>query len=295
MGRHPWRQEDLVRQYGDVVRIGPNDVMFYTPQAVMDIYGPMSKGQEVFVKTNLMDFGQGDLGFSWQPNPAIRKATGKKILPAFSNKANKNKEPLVNAYIDLFIHKMRTLGGEREGLLMNDWLYWFAVDMAADLAYGREMSHLKDGKTSNFAASLRATSFSAQLIQLSKKIPAIGLLAPLFIPLSVYRAVPAIIAANRAEVQARIDRRGKTKHPDYVDFLIGADDPPPANKKELLHLEQVAFQMFAAGYDPINIITYAGLFFLLQNPKAHASLKAEIREAFGSYDDITHDALIGLP
>lgn len=276
------------------MRIGPNDFMFYTPQAVMDIYGPMSKGQEVFVKTNLMDFGQGDLGFSWQPNPAIRKATGRKILPAFSNKANKNKEPLVNAYINLFIHKMRTLGGSREGLLMNDWLYWLAVDMAADLAYGREMSHLKDGmltisphsvlsgdlmlhstltlaliqqgKTSSFATSLRATSFSAQLIQLSKKIPAIGLLAPLFIPLSVYRAVPAIIAANRAEVQARIDRRGKTKHPDYVDFLIGAEDPPPANKKELLHLEQVAFQMFAAGYDPINIITYAGLFFLLQNP-----------------------------
>lgn len=123
----------------------------------------------------------------------------------------------------------------------------------------------------------------------------IGLLAPLFIPLRVYRAVPAIIAANRAEVQARIDRRGKTKHPDYVDFLIGPDDPPPSNKKEREHLEQVAFQMFAAGYDPINIITYAGMFFLLQNPKVHAALTAEIRGAFSSYDEITHDVLIGLP
>lgn len=145
IGRHPWRQEDLIREYGDVVRIGPNDVLFYTPQAAMDIYGRMNKGQELFVKTNLMDFGQGDLGFSWQPNPMIRKATGKKILPAFSNKANKNKEPLVHAYIDLFISKMMSLGGKPEGLLMNDWLYWLAVDMSADLAYGREMTHLKDG------------------------------------------------------------------------------------------------------------------------------------------------------
>lgn len=127
------------------MRIGPNDILFYTPQAVMDIYGKMNKGQEVFVKTNLMDFGQGDLGFSWQPNPAIRKATGRKILPAFSNKANKNKEPLVHAYIDLFVSQMLALGNRAEGLLMNDWLYWLAVDMSADLAYGREMTHLKDG------------------------------------------------------------------------------------------------------------------------------------------------------
>lgn len=120
----------------------------------MDIYGPMSKGQETFVKTNLMDFGQGDLGFSWQPNPAIRKATGKKILPAFSNKANKNKEPLVHAYIDLFVDKMRTLGDTPTGVKMNDWCYWLSVDMAADLAYSREMNHLKEGRIDSLSLSL---------------------------------------------------------------------------------------------------------------------------------------------
>lgn len=34
-GRYPWFQESMLRRYGDVVRGGPNEVVF-TPQAAMD-------------------------------------------------------------------------------------------------------------------------------------------------------------------------------------------------------------------------------------------------------------------
>ena len=32
-GRYPWAIEDVLRQYGDVVRIAPNELVFFTPQA----------------------------------------------------------------------------------------------------------------------------------------------------------------------------------------------------------------------------------------------------------------------
>ncbi|KAK3292010.1 cytochrome P450 [Chaetomium fimeti] len=293
-GRYPWFQEQVLREYGHVVRVGPNELVFFTPQAATDIYGASVKHQEVFLKTDLMDFGAGDLGFIWESDPAKRKAVAKKILPAFSSKATKEKEPLVHAYLDLFVRRMKEVGGRPEGLPMNDWLLWLAIDMAADLAYGRELTHLKDGKTSDFVETIRGTSFVGTLVQLSKRVTIIGLLAPVFVPLRVMRSIPAVFKANKAEVQARIDKRGKTKHPDFMDYMISPEDPPPASKKELTHIEQVAFQMFIAGFDPVQITFYAVLFFLLKSPKARAILTEEIRSAFESYEDITPEALARL-
>ncbi|KAK3940247.1 cytochrome P450 [Diplogelasinospora grovesii] len=166
--------------------------------------------------------------------------------------------------------------------------------MAADLAYSRELHPVKDGMTSDFVETLRGTSFAGTLVQLSKKLPIIALLAPLFVPLRVLRTIPAVFRANSAEVQARIDKRGKPKHPDLMDFMISPEAPPPASQKEPTHIEKVAFQMFVACFDPVQVAFYAVLFFLLKHPKIHALLTKEIRDAFKSYDETTLDALVQL-
>lgn len=78
------------------------------------------KNQELFVKTDLMDFGAGDLGYIWESDPAKRKAVSKKILPAFSSKATKAKEPIVHKWMDLFISRMTEVGNAPRGVCMND-------------------------------------------------------------------------------------------------------------------------------------------------------------------------------
>jgi cytochrome P450 len=131
-------------------------------------------------------------------------------------------------------------------------------------------------------------------MQLSKKMSVIKLFTPLFVPLKVLRKIPATFRANSEEVKLRIEKRGKTKHPDFMDFMILAEEPPPAAKKELVHLEQVAIQMFIAGFDPVQISFYAFIFLLLKNPKTCANLSKEIRDSFKSYDEITPQHLFGL-
>jgi len=99
---------------------------------------------------------------------------------------------------------------------------------------------------------------------------------------------------NSAAVKARIDNRGKTKHPDFLDYLVSPEDPPPRTQKEIVHIEQVALQMFIAGYDPIQVTLYAALFFLMKNPKCHEILTQEIRNTFKTYEEITPDALVNM-
>jgi len=113
-------------------------------------------------------------------------------------------------------------------------------------------------------------------------------------PLKLLRSQSAVYKTNKASVKARIDNRGKTTHPDFMDFMISPQDPPHRTKKELVHLEQVALQLFIAGSDPMQLLFYALIFFLLKNPTCLKILTKEIRDSFKTYGEITPDALVNL-
>ncbi|XXG94033.1 hypothetical protein Hte_000284 [Hypoxylon texense] len=38
MGRWPWKMEQMIRKYGNVVRIAPNELVFWTPEATNGKY-----------------------------------------------------------------------------------------------------------------------------------------------------------------------------------------------------------------------------------------------------------------
>ncbi|KAI0378985.1 isotrichodermin C-15 hydroxylase [Hypomontagnella monticulosa] len=297
-GRYPWTIEQLAKEYGDVVRVAPNEIVFSAPEAALDIYSPAVKSQETWLKTDLMDFGTGDLGFIWENDPVKRREVAKKVLPAFSTKALKAKEPTVHMYINLFVDRMKELGSVSEGIDLNMWLSWLAIDMSADLAYSRQLHHMRDAKSTDFSETLLGTSLYGTVMQITKRFPLVGpLLSPfaiLFVPPKVIRAVPKFFKMTSEEIQRRIDNRGNTTHPDFVDFMLPADAPAPTTKKEKVHVEQVATQLFIAGFDPIQITFFSCIFFLLKNPDTYKALVDEIRNTFKDYDDITADALVEL-
>ena len=39
--------EDIHKKYGDIVRVGPNELSFADPKAIRDIYGPGGSSQKV--------------------------------------------------------------------------------------------------------------------------------------------------------------------------------------------------------------------------------------------------------
>ncbi|KAI0968452.1 isotrichodermin C-15 hydroxylase [Xylaria arbuscula] len=293
-GRWPWAVEGMLKQYGRIVRVAPNELAFITPQAQFDILGSTKSGYETFLKTDLMDFGAGDRGIIWEADPVKRKEVAKRLLPAFAPKATKAKEPTVHYYIDLFIERMKEIGSKGDGIEITKWTTWFAADVSADLAYNRELNHVRDQRSSEFLDTLLGTSLYGTLSQVSKKLPVVNIFALFFVSPSVLRSLPGVFKMNSEAVQRRIDIRGTTPHPDFVDYMLPADTAPPRTKKEKIHLEQVALQLFVAGFDPIQITLNAVLFFLVKEPNAYKILVREIRDAFQAYDRINADALVEL-
>jgi cytochrome P450 len=143
-------------------------------------------------------------------------------------------------------------------------------------------------KNSDFMNLMTTTLLYATVVYVGKMLPIFRPISILFMPLKAIRSLPQLFNINSQEVQSRIDKRGSTKHPDFIDYMLPLDAPAPT-KKEKVHLDQVALQLFIAGYDPIRLAFYSNLFFLLKNPKCYQKLVQEVRSSFESYKDITTD------
>ncbi|ROW06244.1 hypothetical protein VPNG_08063 [Cytospora leucostoma] len=109
--------------------------------------------------------------------------------------------------------------------------------------------------------------------------------------------ISADMAYNR-----EMDALKNMQSPPYLDLLAGfskqlipKDREPPKDPKEMRHLEQVAGQLLAAGYEAPALWFYATIYHLLDRPAALETLTEEIRTAFTSYDEITASRAAELP
>ncbi|POS74595.1 cytochrome P450 [Diaporthe helianthi] len=317
-GRYPWLIEDALARYGDVVRIAPNELVFISPQAAQDIYLAQEKSLEKFVQVGYDALDTGDGGISGEANPERHREVAKKLAPAFSARNFKAKEGTIHKHLDFFVERMKEFGGDGQPIEMQRWSDWLALDMSADLTYGRDMGQVRDSKPvqrnrdmfqmlmiespdavkdSLFMSSALKLNLFVTMSQVVRKFRS-GLFAllPYFtIPPKVWPAMPFLIRMNSEIVQDRIGRRGELDHLDYFEQLIPSDakTPVPDDKKHLFHLENVAGNLLLASWQPLANQFYSLIFFLLREPGLHAykALVQEVRTGFADYKSIDTETL----
>ncbi|KAF3761195.1 cytochrome P450 [Cryphonectria parasitica EP155] len=295
-GRYPWAIEDAFRKYGPVVRIAPNELVFYTPQAFTDIYATQHRGLESFPKTDFQDRGKDLGGIAWENDPVRHREVAKKLAPAFSSRAIRAMEPLVHEYMDYFIQRMKDLGPSAAGgVSLLDWTNWLALDLAADLAWGQKMHEMRNMKSATYLEALLAFNSFATVMQVFKKFPLLVLLQYFFVPLHKLGAFVAMETATRQATLRCIDMIGKTEHPDFFDYILPPDEPKPTEKRQLVHLGSLGLQMMFANWGPMADWWYGTLLYLLDEPACYSHLVKEIRGNIYSYDDINPTTLASLP
>lgn len=293
-GKYPWIIEDVLKQYGDVVRIAPNELVFLTPQAAKDIYLAQEKNLELFVQVGYDALDTGDGGISGETNPVRHREIAKKLAPAFSTRNFKVKEGVIQKHINLFIEKMKDIGATGQGAELRCWSDWLALDLSADMTYGRETGQMRDMKDSILLSSTLKLNLFLTLSQVTRKFRLLSPLMYLTIPPSVWFVMPKLISMNSEDVKERIERRGRMEHLDYFEQLVPADKPVPEDKKQIYHLENVAGQLLIASWQPLANQFYSLIFFLLREPEAYAALVEEIRTVFADCDAINTESIGNL-
>ncbi|KAI6084451.1 cytochrome P450 [Hypoxylon rubiginosum] len=295
-GRWPWVMEDVLKNYGDIVRIAPNELVFVTPQALTDIYGSHNKNMELFPKTQINNHGNDEHGgIIWEWDPVRHREVAKKLSPAFSGRALKAKEPTLHKYIDLFVERMKSLGSTPRGVSLPTWVNWLCVDISADMAYNREMNALKDMKEPPYLSLLKGFSKALTVIQVSWRFPFLAPLKYIFLLFTAMRPHSHIRDHSRYQLEQRIRRKGAVEHLDFFEQIVPENHEPPKDRKEMRHLEQVAGQLLAAGFEPPSLWLYFTLYYLAVEPSVRQILIKEIRSSFQNYGEITISTAASLP
>jgi cytochrome P450 len=134
----------LHERYGDVVRIRPNALSFSGSQAAKDILtnktgrGQLQKDQEIYSK-----HPNGFYSILAVPSDTDHSRYRRLLSHGFSEKAIREQESVVNAYVDLLIRKLhkRARDGPQD---MVAWFNWTTFDLIGDLTFDRSCDCLEN-------------------------------------------------------------------------------------------------------------------------------------------------------
>jgi cytochrome P450 len=123
-GYSPQYMLELHNQYGPVVRVSPNELIFNRPQAFKDIYGHKRPGQKELRKDKKYVSGMGEptMLFSDQ---AYHSYIRKLMAPGFSEGALRKQEGVIRGHLTLLIEKLFLAG--KDGQTPVDLLEWVNV------------------------------------------------------------------------------------------------------------------------------------------------------------------------
>ena len=314
------------KRYGPILRIAPDEVTFTHPDAWNDIMVPQP-GRAPFLKHPIW----------WKPLPGTPPSLISSIdpeqhahfrrcfAPAFTSRALRSQEPVLQEYVDLLMRRLRDQiydgdakpGEERKEAAAAEvdiwrWYNFFTFDAFSHLALGESFNCLDRGAYHGWIVLIfdYAKALAALVAVRFFPIPGTDAFLSRLLPPSIVRAQQAHFQLIVDRVRRRLDRGGDPARPDVMSFLHiegeGHDDEaediaPSADddgygrdKKEKLTLDVVnaSFsELVLAGSESTGLVLTGAVNYLIHNPDKLAVVVDEVRARFASYQDITFDAL----
>jgi len=280
-------------QYGDVVRIGPNELSFIPVASLNDIYGHSTKTHTQMLKTNFYKNAiSSELeGIIGQRDPEVHRATRRLLSHAFSAKALRDQTTVVLKYVNMFVDLIQAKGVSEEGIDVTEWYNWLTFDIIGDLAFGESFGAVKQGKSHPWIDVVSKNMQMNTIFQTTKRITLLSLIRPLILLFkrNLYKGRLAFTTMSRAMAQAR-----KTKPNDRDDFFSHLLSDKSFDISDQFLTAQAQSLIFAGS--ETTATTMASLtFYLLRSPETFKALTEEVRGAFTDSAQIDTDSTAALP
>lgn len=305
------RQEPSLTSPGPVVRDGPNSLSFRSPEALKAIYGNnahVKKGDWYLT----LDISAGAPSIQMvidQHQHALRRRV---MAPAFSEKALRDAEPLINANARKFCDRLAEgVGCDQKGewseaFDLQQWVSYYGYDFISDLAFGRSFELLDKVEHRFVPPVLKSASLFLYYVGY---LPFAALVRPLM-GTSVQDYFPGESAKDslkytnlaNSRLAERMEREkqrkqgsGEVERKDVFHYLLNSKDPMTGKEFTVEELQADTSLLIAAGSDGVTLAVCALLFYALQQPLVLSKLCTEIRQAFSSPDEIRTPKLNTLP
>ncbi|KAF5864524.1 hypothetical protein ETB97_007356 [Aspergillus alliaceus] len=275
--------KQLHDQYGDVVRISPNMLVYRNPQAWKDICGHRKNGAAPFIKDQEF-YSESPVGHHLvsTPNEADHSRIRRLLSHAFSDRALKEQEPLLQSYVDLLVSRLHEFGASpsQKPIDMTSWYNYTTFDIIGDLAFGESFNCLQSRDYHPWVKTVFPTLKSATFIRPLLIFP--SQIAAMLIPqwLKEMREEAFNLASEKVRRRLSLE----TTRPDFITYILRHSGERGMNLSEI---QANAGLLIIAGSETTATLLSGCTFYLLTHPIAYKKLVTEIREAFQQESDIT--------
>ncbi|PYH91568.1 cytochrome P450 ClCP1 [Aspergillus ellipticus CBS 707.79] len=287
-GEIPHRIQQLHENYGDVVRVAPEELSFLDPTAWRDIY---SKGRDFVRPSQYKDQPPGKTASNLIACSESEHARLRKILaPGFSEKYAVDQEPFIQSYITKLFTKLDAkidTTSDSTTIDIVEWINYLAFDLIADLTWGSSFGCL-DGLTYHPWIQTVSQFKAAIIVGALKFYPWLYSLLMAITPPSALQPVMDMWQLTEQSVRKRASTPASTR-PDLVGTMLSSES---MTQEEM---EVNAMMIVAAGSESVTTVLTGVINHLLRNPDKLATLVTTLRTTFPTEQDITGSALKSIP
>ncbi|KAF2147309.1 uncharacterized protein K452DRAFT_282310 [Aplosporella prunicola CBS 121167] len=279
------------KKYGDVVRIAPDELSFISEKAWQDIYGFRGQRKPEMVKDRTW--------YAAPPNgvhsiiTAAREdhARVRRVFShAFSDKALKEQEPLVQGYFDTLI---RLLHEKAEKGVIADMVRYYnftTFDIIGDFTLGESFGCLEKDNYHTWVAAIFASLRVGAYLNAIRYHKALQALYTATLPRFLEEKRMAFFKFAEERVHRRL--KVETDRPDLVTLY---QRTPESRELTVKELESTSQTLLIAGSETTATMLSGTTYLLLKHPEIMKKLVAEIRETFSSQDEITIARVSTMP
>ncbi|KAH9938835.1 high nitrogen upregulated cytochrome P450 monooxygenase 2 [Epithele typhae] len=264
----------LHAKYGDVIRVGPNELDIVDASAIPTVFGiPGVPHGPDYIGGMLSDQNLPMVGImDGDEHLSRRRPWNRGLAPS----ALKEYEPRVRARGNQLLTRLGEQNGE---VVLGKWFNYFSYDFMCDMAFGGGSELLRDGDKNNvwhmLEQAMPLATFFAQLPWLAIYV---GYIPGAAVPLNM------LFRHARALAQGRVDR-GSTAR-DLFHYLQNNEDlqhkPAPPTRQ----LVDDGILAVVAGSDTTSSSLTSLFFLILTHPDVYARLQEEVDKYYPKGEDV---------
>ncbi|KAI1276490.1 cytochrome P450 [Xylaria sp. FL0933] len=276
---HLTTRRDHLR-YGNVIRQGPNKLVFNSSQALQDIYNnDRVEKSKVYLATLL------------SPHPNLfnvidrnaHRTKRKLIGSVLSEHSMRTFEPTMADQINIFIRQLRLSSSSSDPVNLSERTKLLTLDIVGHLAFGYSLNLQTETKNHCVVSALRGGNYRLNTYM---QYP---FLARLHLEVFVYIMMLLKKGSYLRLLQTMITSRlSEEKHAKHDLYSIVADNMNTSQGESitLSELWSEALFFFPAGGESISTAISSLFFYLSRNPDSYIKLKDEIRTTFNDAEEI---------
>ena len=216
------------RQYGEVVRLGPDRLSYINPQAWKDIAGA-GAGKRLENTKDPSTLGpdiHGTHSLGSQPEAMVHRSQRRVFAPAFSDKALKLQEPLILGYLNSLVRIIRNYAIDvpTDGFDLAKLLNCTTFDIMADLAFGEPLGLLEQSELTPWVQAMLGNVQRMSVSRVAREYKILNWLIKAVTPKKVTQGAQLHYNHSYERVEKRLDRGIDIEKPDIWRLAMEEND-----------------------------------------------------------------------